>query len=182
MVRCSGGEFALVLHLAIIALLAYAYCQEEIKKRQKDDWSKDLEELKKLNALLQFAVNALKQGRLVKISLKSRKVYMGIIAGEHFEHNDLEHITLIPYFSGHRDKDTLRLQLSRSYLDSYRQLDLIPRPEDSPEQRQQRLEELNHFRLLIRLGEVESLSFFHEALLADHIAPARLDSTPPTES
>ena len=141
------GDLALVLHLAIITLLAYDGCQQEIIKERQKGWTEGLEELKKLNAQLQFAVNALKQGQLVKVSLKSRKVYIGIIAGDHFEHNDLEYITLIPYFSGHRDKDTLRLQLSRSYLDSYRQLDLIPRPEDSPTQRQQRLEGLNHFRL-----------------------------------
>lgn len=55
----------------------------------------------------------------VLITLKSRKVYVGLIHDISIESGEVEHFTILPMLSGYRDKDTLALNFNTNYYLHY---------------------------------------------------------------
>lgn len=99
-------------------------------------------------------VQAIDEGKLIFVTLKSRKVYIGYVAAPRMEHHDTQHLALIPYISGYRDKDTLRYHEQHRYFELYLNTNITP--ESTP---------LNimHFRHVIPMDQVESVSLFDTA-------------------
>ena len=105
----------------------------------------------------------------VKISLKSRKVYVGIIQSEQFERVDLDNVVIIPFLSGYRDKDTLRIEFDCNYVAVYEKhviydnefwlddnnLPILILASDT-------MPRFKDFRLVIRLDEIESIFLFYQ--------------------
>lgn len=155
----------LVVHGSIVSLLAFNLCKQEIKKKNEQGGFEKYEEIKNQSAVLHLIAEAIEQQRLLRVSLKSRKIYIGIVPSEHFERLDLECIVLIPYFSGYRDKDTLKITLVDNYTTMYHKHHLIP--PDAASALAGQLPQLEQFRIVIRLSEIESLSFFDMNYLPD---------------
>jgi len=149
------------IHIWVIGsiICSFLVCQNKIeqdKKRQEamGDWTKSL---RKLDAILDIIIFASSEVKPVKVSLKSRKVYVGLIISEQFEQADSDNIAIIPYLSGHRDKDTLVASFDHNYLDVYKKNNLINSEASSKVLSEKNMAE---FKCVIRLNEVESISLF----------------------
>lgn len=96
-------------------------------------------------------VQAIDEGRLIFVTLKSRKVYIGYVAAPRMEHQDTQHLAIIPYISGYRDKDTLRYHEQHRYFELYLSKNITD--ESIP---------LNimHFRHVIPMEQIEGVSLF----------------------
>ncbi len=89
----------------------------------------------------------------VLVSLKSKKVYVGIVSCPAFEHGDYEVVELLPLLSGYRDKDTLQVRFTSNYQSHYiRQgIGIVGT--------MSRLT-LDDFRTLLPKREIDNVSFF----------------------
>lgn len=146
----------------IFALVAgFLIATSEAKSKSADTYP----ELEKISGLFAIVIRALSTQSLVKISLKSRKVYIGLIDSEQFESADLDYILIIPFQSGYRDKDTLTLKLDCDYLEVYQQhgINLIEG---------KNLSGLKKFRSSIRVAEIESISLFDSDYYEDFNPPS----------
>lgn len=91
-----------------------------------------------------------KQGTLVQITLKSRKVYIGLVFDGSIAPGIEKHeqFMLLPMLSGYRDKNSLCLELTNSYIDFYEGLD----PDQSWDP--------TTFYTLILASEISSMAFY----------------------
>lgn len=133
-------------------------CQRKInhdkeKQAEMDNWTS---QLRSLDAILDIIIYASSEIKPVKISLKSRKVYVGVIVSEQFEHIDADNIVIIPYLSGHREKDTLVVNFDHNYLEVYKKNNNNHQPETD----NTFAVDMKEFKCVIRLNEVESISLF----------------------
>lgn len=137
----------------VIFIFAFIQCSHSIKtKNQRKD--EIIEALKGSNSILNLVLDATQSLTPIKISLKSKKVYVGLIDSEQFEHADLDNISIIPYFSGYRDKDFLDIHFDCNYTMVYQKHNIsLSMKEDA--------ENLRHFRIVIRVAEIESISLFN---------------------
>ena len=100
----------------------------------------------------------------MRLSLKSRKIYVGLIQSEQFERLDLENIVILPFLSGFRDKDSLSITFNHNYTDVYFKNQLIPTDSQLDEQCAKKLDA---FRVVIRVEEIESISLFDDRYFDD---------------
>lgn len=148
-----------IYHL-IIAVFAYLICESEIKSRRGESWE---DRLPFYDGMLRVVAEAANTQQLVRVSLKSRKVYIGLITQEQSEPAESDNLVLIPVYSGYRDKDTLRMEINCRYAPVYQKygiLDGVGLDEDT-------LEKLDSFRVCIRCGEIESIVIFNDSLYGD---------------
>ncbi|WP_147197417.1 hypothetical protein [Pantoea sp. CCBC3-3-1] len=96
-------------------------------------------------------VQAIDEDKLIFVTLKSRKVYIGYVAAPRIEHTHTQHLAIIPYISGYRDKDTLRYYEQHRYYELYLSENITPRSEPL---------NLQHFRHVIPMDQVEAVSLF----------------------
>lgn len=139
--------------LGAIVLISFFICSRMALLKKSKDWRT---ELKKEDSILSLLIEAVDKLETVKISLKSRKVYIGLIEPDQFEISDLENIVIIPYMSGYRDKDKLRLEFDCNYIVVYVKNGLLPEQGLDITH----MKNLNSFRLAIRMDEIESISLF----------------------
>lgn len=99
-------------------------------------------------------VQAIDEDKLIFVTLKSRKVYIGYVAAPRIENSHTQHLAIIPYISGYRDKDTLRYHEQHRYYELYLSENITP---DSIPLN------LQHFRHVIPMEEVEAISLFDTA-------------------
>lgn len=143
-----------------LSIIFFSYIYYLGKVRSGKDESNWKVYFKNQDAILNVILEAAESQTPLRISLKSRKVYIGIIESEQFERADLDNIVIIPYLSGHRDKDTLEMVIDHNYSSVYEKNNIL---DDN-------FEDLSRFRVVIRLNEVESLSLFDAAYYADFYA------------
>ncbi|WP_410685962.1 hypothetical protein [Avibacterium paragallinarum] len=140
--------------LALVCFFSFAICKSDIKKKN-ENISQRYTDLGKSSGVLSVILESAITQIPVKISLKSKKVYVGIVDSEQFEQADIDNVTIIPYLSGYRDKDTLFIHFDCNYVDVYNKYKItIDGQEDGDHN-------LRHFRTVIRLSEVESISLFN---------------------
>lgn len=166
----SFTQSGFIVHSIAIAPIAFNLCTQEIRKKNSQDGFAKYEEIKNQSAILRLIVEAVEQQRLLRVSLKSRKIYIGMVSSEQFERLDMDNIALIPYFSGHRDKDNLHMTLDDNYTTMYYKHGFIPSGtpiQETEKSHAAQLSALEQFRIVIRLNEVESLSFFDMSYLDD---------------
>jgi len=96
-------------------------------------------------------VQAIDEGKLIFVTLKSRKVYIGYVAAPRMEHHETQHLAIIPFISGYRDKDTLRYHEQHKYFDLYlsKGIDADSTPLN-----------IAHFRHVIPMDQIEAVSLF----------------------
>lgn len=137
----------------ILAVLFSYSCHIGNLKQGKDDWK---EPFRNQYAVLNMIIDATENQTPLRVSLKSRKVYIGLVESEKFTNSDLDNITLIPYLSGHRDKDTLQMVVDHSYFDVYHKNEIV-----------NDFSSLSLFKVVIRMDEIESMSLFDISYFAD---------------
>jgi hypothetical protein len=96
-------------------------------------------------------VQAIDEGKLIFVTMKSRKVYIGYVAAPRMEHHDTQHLAIIPYISGYRDKDTLRYHEQHKYYELYLSKNISA---DSMPLN------FNHFRHVMPMEQIEAVSLF----------------------
>lgn len=122
-----------------------------LPKKEKESL---LKQLKNQDGLLWIALEAMEKNTTVKISLKSKKIYVGMVHGEQFERMDFDNLIILPYLSGYRDKDTLKVKFDVNYADFYH------KDEQFNSEKWYENEVVANFQLSIRVSEIESISFF----------------------
>lgn len=152
-----------LIYTSFIAYFSWEACKSGVEySRSKNQ----LEELRNEDAILNIVIDALLKRDTVKISLKSLKVYIGMIQSEQFERTDLDNITIIPILSGYRDSNDLQLILNCNYVPVYVENGMFPEEKITTDKgllNQEELNKLDDFRLTIRLSEIESISLFDQA-------------------
>lgn len=140
----------------LVVFFAFSYHIDQLKKdKKKSDW---VIELKNQDAVLNLILEAAESMTPLRVSLKSRKVYIGLVESEQFERADLDNLVLIPYLSGHRDKDTLEMRIDHNYFFVYEKNKILE-PGN--------FVNLSKFRVVIRLDEVDSISLFDLKYFSD---------------
>ena len=107
------------------------------------------------DAMESLLVQAIDEEKLVFITLKSRKVYIGYVAAPRIEHSHTQHLVIIPYISGYRDKDTLLFCEQHQYYALYLKDGITA--DSSPLN-------LQHFRHVIPVDQVETISLFDTSI------------------
>ncbi len=123
---------------------------------------KDLyQRLSRSNGLEQLLFQCMEEGELAWVTLKSRRIYIGMIHAATFENEGTANIVLIPMLSGYRDSRTLKLAIEHNYSHWYEQhgIDFTSQPKN-----------VLSFRKVILVSQIESLSLFDPAL-ANALAP-----------
>lgn len=141
---------------ALVVMFSYLYYVGKYKNgKEEQGWK---ESFKNQDAILHVILEAAETQTPLRISLKSRKVYIGLVESEQFERVDLDNVVIIPYLSGHRDKDTLQIVLDHNYFSVYKKNNILEAAN---------FKRLSKFRVVIRLDEVESLSLFDVSYYSD---------------
>lgn len=100
-----------------------------------------------------FVLEASATQRPILVTLGSRKCYVGICFGEAgFDDGGSEHVSILPLLSGHRDKDTLSLEIKTNYHIHFEDNNIYSGEHDNLT--------INHFRVIIPKSEIETYSFF----------------------
>lgn len=105
-----------------------------------------------VEAIILESLDNMKDGVLLFVTLKSRKVYIGIVDGVRFESGDTSDLVLVPFISGYREKETLTFHKEHDYSEIYNEMGM--RSGKGPLTIQQ-------FRIVIPMEEIEALSLFH---------------------
>ena len=166
--RCLAWSYRLRAWRRLLTITSICGCSVSLASRSAEEQRK---EIRKQDAILNIIIDAAEQLHPVKISLKSRKVYIGLIQAEQFERPDLDDVTTIPFYSGHRDKDTLNIIFDSNYIKAYeKHYGEIFSNDSTNSLSPKDMQKLEEFRIVIRLSEIESISFFDLAYYFDDFA------------
>jgi hypothetical protein len=149
------------IYQALLAGLAYVFCFSEVSKEDKDAWKSQTHG--NVLDLVLLATNSLTP---VRISCKSRKVYIGWVQLGFPEKAELDCIYILPLLSGHRDKDKLRVTVDYNYDEVYDRLGLWDTQEKAGEVK------LTDFIMAVRMAEIESISLYRPELTAYFPTPS----------
>jgi hypothetical protein len=94
---------------------------------------------------------------LVSITLKSRKVYIGMVHEARLEEHDTDTVVIIPFLSGYRHKDTLSFVEEVNYADHYEECGISFTSEPLS---------LAQYRHVIPRDQIESISLFNSKMYA----------------
>lgn len=116
---------------------------------------KDLyQKLSRSNGVEQMLFQCMEEGELAWITLKSRRIYIGMVHAATFEYERTANIVLIPMLSGYRDSHTLKLSVEHNYSSWYAEHDITLDSEPK---------NAMAFRKVIMVDQVESFSLFDPA-------------------
>lgn len=147
-------SYPLFFVLSLMMAAWIAVVQGNTAKRaleNNEDRQKAYREMAAQDGIEALLVQAIDEGKLIFVTLKSRKVYIGYVAAPRMEHHDTQHLAIIPYISGYRDKDTLRYHEQHRYYELYLGQDITA---DSVPLN------LSHFRHVIPMEQIEGVSLF----------------------
>ncbi|MEI9613177.1 hypothetical protein [Atlantibacter hermannii] len=109
------------------------------------------------------------QQLLVSITLKSRKVYIGMVHEARLEEHDTDTVVIIPFLSGYRHKDTLSFVEEVNYADHFKECGITFTSKPIS---------LSQYRHVIPRDQIESISLFNSAMYA-HFQQLKKDAAPP---
>lgn len=139
-----------------------------------------------LEALLRYAMG---KGRMVSVTVKNGKVYVGLVTSNFNPAYDLNSLSLFPAFSGYRDNETREAHLIRDYTAAYQEIraelrikfqeslnelqHLHPNLTDSElgktvRQRLEAEDKLENFEIAIPISEVQSVNIFDADIYEKH--------------
>ncbi|ORM71438.1 hypothetical protein HA48_15765 [Pantoea wallisii] len=110
--------------------------------------------LSRSNGIEQMLLHCMEEGELAWITLKSRRIYIGMIHAATFEYANTANVVMIPMLSGYRDPRTLNLAVEHNYSRWYHKHDISfsSTPKSALE-----------FRKVLMVSQIESLSLFDPA-------------------
>ncbi|OAT41384.1 hypothetical protein M988_2009 [Hafnia paralvei ATCC 29927] len=128
--------------------------QAEKQLKDPDARRKIFEEVAKCSPIENVLLESLDSNHrlLVSISLKSRKVYVGMVHEARLEEHDTDTVVIIPLLSGYRDKDTLSFREEVNYADHYEECGITFTSEPLS---------LSQYRHVIPRDQIESISLFN---------------------
>lgn len=100
---------------------------------------------------------AMEQHKPVIVSLESRKTYIGLISDGLEPEKERSFITIIPLYSGYRDKDTLNLCLENNYDAVRKRLQELVSGDCTQDQSELLKSEINDYRLVIPRRTIASI-------------------------
>lgn len=110
--------------------------------------------LSRANGVEGILFQCMDEGELAWVTLKSRRIYIGMIHTASFENEITASLVLIPMLSGYRDATTLNLSVEHNYSAWYDKHDITLDSEPKSAMA---------FRKVIMLDQIESLSLFDPA-------------------
>lgn len=147
-------DMKLVIWAALSLLLSWvAGAGRKLWLKDEDRHIAVLAKVTSTNALEALLMEASARQFPVIVTLKSRKVYVGIVSCPAFEHGDCEFLELLPLLSGYRDKDTLSVNFTSNYQNHYvkQGIGIVGNRTTLT---------LDDFRTLLPKREVDNVSFF----------------------
>lgn len=154
--RISGMSTWTALWLTMTILISVGNTVEAQKNNRSP--AKRIEgfrEIAKDNAIEGIILESLdkvQDGLLLLVTLKSRKVYAGMVDAARFEGMDTNSLVLIPFMSGYRDKDTLSFKVEHNYTSHYAKENITFDSEPLS---------LYQFRHVLPYDQIESFSLFN---------------------
>jgi hypothetical protein len=150
-----GLSFPLLLILAgtmIISIIFSIITDSSLKKPEiRKQMFKSIADCNSIENILYESIES-KSSLLVSISMKSRKVYVGMVQEARIDNMDKDNIVIIPILSGYRDKDTLSfiedVNYAKHFSDEKITFDSKPLS-------------LNQYRHVIPTEQIESISLFN---------------------
>lgn len=126
----------------------------EATKNHKDPQKRKaiFEEIAAHSAVENILLESVERGLLLLVTLKSRKVYVGMIDEARFNQLDTNTLVLIPFMSGYRDKDTLTFCVEHNYVDYYLSQGITLTSEPLS---------VYQFRHVLPFDQIESFSLFN---------------------
>lgn len=146
------------IHVLFITIFSWIRC-EGLKSRTPS--LDDYKALKGLDGVLNIVVHAMHSNSFVKVSLKSRKIYIGLVVSEQFDNVDLDNIIIIPFLSGYRDKDTLNMVTNCNYMPMYEKNNFLDKDYKIDSNK------VHDLKMLIRVNEIETISMFNPEYYQD---------------
>ncbi len=110
--------------------------------------------LSRANGVEGLLFQCMEEGELAWVTLKSRRIYIGMIHTAAYENTSTSNIVLIPMLSGYRDGKTLNLRIEHNYSKWYDEHNITLDSEPKSAMA---------FRKVILLDQIESLSLFDAA-------------------
>ncbi|MEE4407815.1 MULTISPECIES: hypothetical protein [unclassified Serratia (in: enterobacteria)] len=104
------------------------------------------------SAIENILLESIERGLLLLVTLKSRKVYVGMIDEARFNQLDTNTLVLIPFMSGYRHKDTLTYCVEHNYVDHYQSQGITLTSEPLS---------VYQFRHVLPFDQIESFSLFN---------------------
>lgn len=142
---------------------------------------------------------ALGENKMIAVTLQNRKVYIGHLTVNFNPAFDMQSISIFPSASGHRDKDTLHMELTLDYMESYENIkaeaekkvqeefNTIRKSSKNEEQKiaeiakllrpQLDRERLRDFEIAIPMSEVQSIFIFDPKTYERHFESRRQHET-----
>ncbi|MES4611429.1 hypothetical protein V2154_02405 [Ewingella sp. CoE-038-23] len=154
-IKFVGLGLPFVLLVIIAGILSFIESKNEEKKlvdpEQRDRIFNEIAQSNPIEGIIleSFTSN---QHLLVSITLKSRKVYVGMPQELRLEHLNTDVIVLIPFLSGYRDKDTLSFIEDVNYADHYQECSIGFDTQPLS---------LKQYRHVIPRDQIESVSLFN---------------------
>lgn len=102
----------------------------------------------------QLLYQCMEEGELAHVTLKSRRIYIGMIHTATLEYEKTANIVLIPMLSGYRDGKNMQLCIEHNYSKWYAEHDITLDSEPKSAM---------DFRKVIMLDQIESISLFDPA-------------------
>jgi hypothetical protein len=110
--------------------------------------------LTRANGVEGLLFQCMEEGELAWVTLKSRRIYIGMIHTATYETTSTSNVVLIPMLSGYRDGKTLNLNIEHNYSKWYAEHNITMDSEPKSAMA---------FRKVIMLDQIESLSLFDAA-------------------
>lgn len=110
--------------------------------------------LARSSGIEQLLYQCMEEGELAMVTLKSRRIYIGMIHTATLEYEKTANIVLIPMLSGYRDGKKMDMRIEHNYSKWYAENDITLDSEPRSAMA---------FRRVIMLDQIESLSLFDPA-------------------
>jgi hypothetical protein len=115
----------------------------------------------------QILEKSIKRTKMVSITLKNNKVYIGIATSNYLPGGNRRYLKIIPFYSGYRDQDNLNLIITTNYAKVYDKIE------------EGKLEDLDiddDFEFIISVSEIVSINIFDVAAF-DHFQESEIVET-----
>ena len=154
-VKFVGLGLPFVLLVVIAGMLSFVESNNEEKKltdpKQRELIFKEIAHSNPIEGII-LESSMSNNNLLVSITLKSRKVYVGMPQELRLEHLNTDVIVVIPFLSGYRDKDTLAFVEEVNYADHYKECNIDFDTEPLS---------LQQYRHVLPRDQIESVSLFN---------------------
>lgn len=151
--RVFGLSMFSAISIAFTIIVSIGKASEATKNHKDPQKRKAIfEEIAAHSAVENILLESVERGLLLLVTLKSRKVYVGMIDEARFNQLDTNTLVLIPFMSGYRDKDTLTFCVEHNYVDYYLSQGITLTSEPLS---------VYQFRHVLPFDQIESFSLFN---------------------